>query len=32
VDRGLELDPARRLPQAADLSPSAVSLNVLSKV
>ena len=31
VYRGLELDPARRLPQAADLSPSAVSLNVLSK-
>jgi aspartate/methionine/tyrosine aminotransferase len=31
VYRGLELDPARRLPQAADLSPTAVSLNVLSK-
>lgn len=31
VYRGLELDPARRLPQAADLSPSAVSLGVLSK-
>jgi len=31
VYRGLELDPARRLPQAADLSPRAVSLNVLSK-
>jgi aspartate/methionine/tyrosine aminotransferase len=31
VHRGLELDPARRLPQAADLSPSAVSLNVMSK-
>ena len=31
VHRGLELDPERRLPQAADLSPYAVSLNVLSK-
>jgi aspartate/methionine/tyrosine aminotransferase len=31
VYRGLELDPATRLPQAADLSPTAVSLNVLSK-
>jgi aspartate/methionine/tyrosine aminotransferase len=31
VHRGLELDPARRLPQAADLSPRAVSLNVMSK-
>jgi aspartate/methionine/tyrosine aminotransferase len=31
VYRGLELDPARALPQAADLSPSAVSLNVMSK-
>jgi aspartate/methionine/tyrosine aminotransferase len=31
VHRGLELDPARRLSQAADLSPSAVSLNVMSK-
>jgi len=31
VHRGLELDPARRLPQAADLSPTAVSLNVTSK-
>ncbi len=31
VHRGLELDPARRLPQAADLSPMAVSLNVMSK-
>jgi aspartate/methionine/tyrosine aminotransferase len=31
VYRGLEADPARTLPQAADLSPSAVSLNVLSK-
>lgn len=31
VHRGLELDPARRLPQAADLSRNAVSLNVMSK-
>jgi aspartate/methionine/tyrosine aminotransferase len=31
VYRGLELDPARALPQAADLSPTALSLNVLSK-
>jgi aspartate/methionine/tyrosine aminotransferase len=31
VHRGLELDPARRLTQAADLSPTAVSLNVTSK-
>jgi aspartate/methionine/tyrosine aminotransferase len=31
VYRGLELDSARTLPQAADLSPTAVSLNVLSK-
>jgi aspartate/methionine/tyrosine aminotransferase len=31
VFRGLELDPARRLPQAADLSATAISLNVLSK-
>lgn len=31
VFRGLELDPERMLPQAAELSPSAVSLNVLSK-
>jgi aspartate/methionine/tyrosine aminotransferase len=31
VYRGLELDPAHRLPQAADLSPTALSLNVLSK-
>ena len=31
VYRGLELDPARTLPQAADLSPTALSLNVLSK-
>lgn len=31
VYRGLELDPAATLPQAADLSPSALSLNVMSK-
>jgi aspartate/methionine/tyrosine aminotransferase len=31
VYRGLELDPARTLPQAADLSDTAVSLNVMSK-
>jgi aspartate/methionine/tyrosine aminotransferase len=31
VHRGLELDPTRRLTQAADLSPTAVSLNVTSK-
>lgn len=31
VHRGLELDPTRRLAQAADLSPTAVSLNVMSK-
>jgi aspartate/methionine/tyrosine aminotransferase len=31
VHRGLELDPARRLTQAADLSPTAISLNVTSK-
>ena len=31
VHRGLELDPGRRLPQVADLAPSAVSLNVMSK-
>ena len=31
VYRGLELDPARTLPQAADLSRTALSLNVLSK-
>lgn len=31
VFRGLEGDPARRLPQAADLSPTALSLNDLSK-
>lgn len=31
VYRGLERDPARTLPQAADLSPGALSLNVTSK-
>lgn len=31
VYRGLELDPARTLPQAADLSETAVSINVMSK-
>jgi aspartate/methionine/tyrosine aminotransferase len=31
VYRGLELDPGRRLTQAADMSPTAVSINVLSK-
>lgn len=31
VYRGLELDPSRTLPQAADLSPTAVSINVMSK-
>jgi aspartate/methionine/tyrosine aminotransferase len=31
VYRGLELSPRRPLPQAADLSPSALSLGVLSK-
>jgi aspartate/methionine/tyrosine aminotransferase len=31
VYRGIELDPARTLPQAADLSTTAVSLNVASK-
>ncbi|MFI5614856.1 aminotransferase class I/II-fold pyridoxal phosphate-dependent enzyme [Amycolatopsis sp. NPDC051903] len=31
VYRGLELDPAATLPQAADLSASALSLNVMSK-
>jgi aspartate/methionine/tyrosine aminotransferase len=31
VHRGLELDPVRRLTQVADLSPTAVSLNVTSK-
>ncbi|MFD1939823.1 aminotransferase class I/II-fold pyridoxal phosphate-dependent enzyme [Nonomuraea mangrovi] len=31
VYRGLELDPSRTLPQAADLSERALSLNVTSK-
>lgn len=31
VYRGVERDAARRLPQAADLSPTAVSINVMSK-
>lgn len=31
VYRGIELDPARRLPQAADLYERAISLNVVSK-
>jgi aspartate/methionine/tyrosine aminotransferase len=31
VYRGLELDPARTLPQAADRSARALSLNVMSK-
>ncbi|MGL4743678.1 MAG: aminotransferase class I/II-fold pyridoxal phosphate-dependent enzyme, partial [Dermatophilaceae bacterium] len=31
VYRGLELDPRHRLPQAADLSPTAVSLGGMSK-
>jgi aspartate/methionine/tyrosine aminotransferase len=31
VYRGLELDPQLTLPHAADLSPKALSLNVLSK-
>ncbi len=31
VYRGVEQDAARTLPQAADLSPTAVSVNVLSK-
>ena len=31
VYRGVELDPSRTLPQAADLSPSALSLGVMSK-
>ncbi len=31
VYRGLELDPSRTLPQAADVSPRALSLNVTSK-
>ncbi len=31
VYRGLERDDARRLPQAAEVSPTALSLNVMSK-
>ncbi len=31
VYRGLELDPADRLPAAADLNPEAVSIGVMSK-
>lgn len=31
VYRGLELDPARTLPQAADLNEQALSINVMSK-
>ncbi len=31
VYRGLELEPARALPAAAQLSPNAISLNVMSK-
>jgi aspartate/methionine/tyrosine aminotransferase len=31
VYRGLELDPARTLPHVADLSPTALSVNVTSK-
>jgi aspartate/methionine/tyrosine aminotransferase len=31
VYRGLELDPSTTLRQAADLSPSAISMNVMSK-
>ena len=31
VYRGIEVDPARTLPHAADLSPTAVSVNVMSK-
>jgi len=31
VYRGVELDMTRTLPQAADLSPTALSLNVMSK-
>jgi aspartate/methionine/tyrosine aminotransferase len=31
VYRGIEVDPANTLPHAADLTPSAVSVNVLSK-
>lgn len=31
IFRGIERDPARTLPQAADLSPSALSLNGMAK-
>jgi aspartate/methionine/tyrosine aminotransferase len=31
VYRGIEVDPARTLPHAADLTPTAVSVNVMSK-
>lgn len=31
VYRGIEVDPAATLPHAADLTPSAVSVNVMSK-
>ena len=31
VYRGIELDPNATLPQAADLAPEAISLNVMSK-
>jgi aspartate/methionine/tyrosine aminotransferase len=31
VYRGIEVDPATTLPHAADLTPSAVSVNVMSK-
>ncbi|MEM1247490.1 MAG: pyridoxal phosphate-dependent aminotransferase [Acidobacteriota bacterium] len=31
VYRGVELDASRTLPQAADVTPSAISINVLSK-
>ncbi|MGB7450454.1 MAG: pyridoxal phosphate-dependent aminotransferase [Ornithinimicrobium sp.] len=31
VYRGVEIDPATTLPQAADLSPLAISINVMSK-
>ncbi len=31
VYRGIEVDPARTLPQATDLSPTAISMNVMSK-
>jgi aspartate/methionine/tyrosine aminotransferase len=31
VYRGIELDPSKRIDQAADISPTAISLNVMSK-